>query len=202
MVWQECQLFSKNYPAHGIIFEAKADHPFSALPVCLGYTPSAHFTTSNHGTEQRLSRNYPATVDARLPSQLRKIEICSFQGFLSHQFHGRYFAVTIFPAYQCFLWILTPGRMTMVPISHKMIDFSEILHTLFPGVEKEFDMGLEKEKQIFDNIYQGIDGYSISHKGRRTMDPEDRNFLIYGDVSFADLLTIIENSGIKAEIRA
>jgi SAM-dependent methyltransferase len=91
--------------------------------------------------------------------------------------------------------------MTMVPISHKMIDFSKILHTLFLGVEKGFDMGFENEKQIFDNIYQGIDGYSISHKGRRTMDPEDRKFLIYGEASFAELLAIIENSGIKAELR-
>ncbi|MDR2777083.1 MAG: class I SAM-dependent methyltransferase [Puniceicoccales bacterium] len=58
-------------------------------------------------------------------------------------------------------------------------------------------MSFEKEKEIFNNIYQGINGYSISHKGRSTMDPKDTKFLIYGEVSFAELLSIIENSGVK-----
>ncbi|MDR2432131.1 MAG: class I SAM-dependent methyltransferase [Puniceicoccales bacterium] len=62
-------------------------------------------------------------------------------------------------------------------------------------------MSFEKKKEIFDNIYQGINGYSISHRGKSTMDPEDTKFLIYGEVSFAELLTIIEDSGIKDELR-
>ncbi|MDR1457243.1 MAG: class I SAM-dependent methyltransferase [Puniceicoccales bacterium] len=62
-------------------------------------------------------------------------------------------------------------------------------------------MSFEKEKEIFDNIYQGVDGYSISNRGRSTMDPEDRKFLIYGEISFAELLSIIENSGIKDELK-
>ncbi|MDR2629139.1 MAG: class I SAM-dependent methyltransferase [Puniceicoccales bacterium] len=62
-------------------------------------------------------------------------------------------------------------------------------------------MSFEKEKEIFDNIYQGINGYSISHKGKSMMDPEDTKFLIYGEVSFAELLVIMENSGIKDELK-
>jgi hypothetical protein len=66
---------------------------------------------------------------------------------------------------------------------------------------KGLDMSFEKEKEIFDNIYQGINGYSISHEGRNMMDPEDKKFLIYGEVSFAELLDVIENSGIKDELK-
>ncbi|MDR1173764.1 MAG: class I SAM-dependent methyltransferase [Puniceicoccales bacterium] len=58
-------------------------------------------------------------------------------------------------------------------------------------------MSFEKEKEVFDKIYQGINGYSISQRGRSTMDTTDTKFLIYGEVSFAELLAIVENSGIK-----
>ncbi|MDR1528594.1 MAG: class I SAM-dependent methyltransferase [Puniceicoccales bacterium] len=61
-------------------------------------------------------------------------------------------------------------------------------------------MNFEKKKEIFDNIYQGINGYSISHKGRSTMDTKDTKFLIYGEVSFTELLAIVENSGIKDKL--
>ncbi|MDR2778780.1 MAG: class I SAM-dependent methyltransferase [Puniceicoccales bacterium] len=61
-------------------------------------------------------------------------------------------------------------------------------------------MSFEKEKKIFDDIYNGINGYNLSHNGRSAMAPEDTKFLIYGEASFAELLTIIEDSGIKNEL--
>jgi SAM-dependent methyltransferase len=61
-------------------------------------------------------------------------------------------------------------------------------------------MSFERESKIFDDIYSGINGYSVSNAGRAEMPPEETKCLIYGEIPFGELLSVIEWPDVKRRV--
>ncbi|MDR2777195.1 MAG: hypothetical protein LBB24_00255 [Rickettsiales bacterium] len=61
-------------------------------------------------------------------------------------------------------------------------------------------MNLGREEGIFKTLYNNIDGHSISCKGREKMNPEDRKYLIYGEIPFLELAHIFEEPAISGDL--
>jgi SAM-dependent methyltransferase len=60
----------------------------------------------------------------------------------------------------------------------------------------------EKQKEIFEGIYDDINGPEISHRGRNEMKSDDAKYLIYGEMSFDNLVEVLGQPGIRKELRA
>ncbi|MDR2737796.1 MAG: hypothetical protein LBB18_02525 [Puniceicoccales bacterium] len=63
-------------------------------------------------------------------------------------------------------------------------------------------MNFDDQKQIFERLYEGVDGPHISQVGRRSMTSESAKHLIYGEFSFDELATIFERPEIRKDMRS
>ncbi|MDR1413337.1 MAG: class I SAM-dependent methyltransferase [Puniceicoccales bacterium] len=61
-------------------------------------------------------------------------------------------------------------------------------------------MNIDDQKQIFEKVYEGINGSAISHRGRAEMNSDDTRHLIYGEFSFEELGRTFTQPGIEEKI--